>query len=334
VKRRIYIVGSGKRVLETALPALRASRSWDLAGIASRKAKQLTSGPDQHTVVALDTLTASQLEGVDLVYLVVAKHAVPAVLRQLGPLVPANCELLIETPVMLFKHLGHLDRLAAFRRVWVSEDCYTLPCWDPLRATGERFAHAHFDQSAYAYHGIAMARAVLGGQRVRSARTTAAGRAVRFTDGTTCSTREPRDYSVGRLTIEGAGLPIADHDPGHAHRRLAALGSADELRGFRLDDAEHELGDAELEVVGSPAGGDGLFRWMDGMKRVGFLRILEALATDRPAYSLDDALEDAVVDYWLHRFRRYRATPISDPRRGPARMSYRLMTKAAGILRP
>jgi len=334
LRRRIFIVGSGKRVRETALPALRASESWELAGIASRKAKPLPDGAETREVIALDTLTAARLEGLDLIYLVVAKHAVPAVLQQLGPLVPASCELLIETPVMLFKHLGHLDRLDAFRRVWVSEDCYTLPCWDPLLATGECFTHAHFEQSAYAYHGFAMARAVLGRDRVETARSRTAGRTVRFAGGSHFTTREPRDYSVGRLTIAGPGRLIADHDPGRAHRRLAALGTDDELLGFRLDDADHVLAQAEREVVGTPAGGDGLFRWMDGMKRVGFLRLLEALAADRPAYSLEDALEDAVVDYWLHRFGRYRATAFSDPRRKPARMSYRLLTKTAGLLRP
>lgn len=332
MRRRIYIVGSGKRVLETALPALRATDAWDLAGIASRRAKAVHSGGEDHAVLALDALSSAQLEGVDLIYLVVAKHAVPAVLQQLGPLVPPDCELLIETPVMLFKHLGHLDRLQAFRRVWVSEDCFTLPLWDPLRATGERFASVHFDRCAYAYHGFAMARAVLGTARVQSARARTDGRAVRFESGASFTTREPRDYSVGRFVVEGTGSPIADHDIGRAHRRLAALENDHELLGFRLDEAEFLLGDAERTVVGAPGAGDGLFRWMDGMKRVGFLRLLEALSMDRPAYRLEHALEDAVVDYWLHRVHRYRATAFTDPRRAGARASYRVLSKLAGIL--
>ena len=330
--RRIFIVGSGKRVCETALPVLSAGTRWQLAGIASRRAKRISIGSADFDVTALDSLSAAQLDDVDLIYLVVAKHVVPNVLRRLAPLVTARCELLIETPVMLFKHLGHLDRLQAFRRVWVSEDCSTLPCWDPLRATDERFTRAHFDHSAYAYHGLAMARAVLGNARVRSARSDSIGRHVRFVNGSSFSTREPRDYRVGRMFVEGAGLPIADHDPGRDHRRLAPLGTSDELVGFRLDAAEHELTDTERAVVGAPGEGEGLFRWMDGMKRVGFLRLLEALADERPAYELDDALEDAVVDYWLHRLGRYHATPFTDPRRGGARICYRLLTKAADLL--
>lgn len=331
--RRLLIVGSGKRVCETALPVLRAGTGWELAGIASRRAKRIASGSTEFEVAALDSLTAEALGEIDLIYLVVAKHAVPSVLQRLAPLVPAHCELLIETPVMLFKHLGHLDRLSAFRAAWVSEDCYTLPCWDPLRATGERFTRAHFEHSAYAYHGIAMARAVLGDARVRSARSDSNGRQVRFEGGASFTTREPRDYRIGRFLAEGSGSPIADHDPGREHRRLAALGTPDELTGFRLGETEHELSARERAVVGSPGDGDGLFRWMDGMKRVGFLRLLDALAQDRPAYALDDALEDAVVDYWLHRIGRYHATPLTDPRRGGARLCYRFLTAAAGLLK-
>lgn len=330
--RRLFIVGSGQRVRETALPALEAGSDWECAGIASRQAKTIASAQREYTVSALDTLNASRLADVDLIYLVVAKHAVPRVLEQLAPLVSSACELLIETPVMLFKHLGHLDRLNAFRRTWVSEDCFTLPCWDPLRATNESFTSVHFEHSAYAYHGFAMARAVLGNDRVRSASSNRAGRNVQFTGGASFTTREPRDYSVRRLVIEGTGTPIADHDPGRAHRRLAALESAGELHGFRLDDEEFQLDAPERAVVGRPASGPGMFRWMDGMKRVGFMRLLERLAAGQPGYALEDALEDAVVDYWLHRARRYRATPLTDPRRGPARFSYRLLTGAARVL--
>ncbi|MCA8982048.1 MAG: hypothetical protein H6831_14240 [Planctomycetes bacterium] len=333
MKRRLHIVGSGKRVLETALPVLKSATDWELAGISSRRARRITNGTEEFDVTALDILDADTLANVDLVYLVVAKPAVPDVLQRLAPHVPAKCELLIETPVMLFKHLGYLDRLEAFRRVWVSEDCFTLPCWDPLRATGERFTSAHFDHSAYSYHGVAMARAVLGNARVRAARSDAVGRRVSFDGGASFTTREPRDYRVGRFSAEGSGLPVADHDPGREHRRLAALGTTDELVGFRLDDAEHELSTTERAVVGAPGEGDGMFRWMDGMKRVGFLRLLDALAHGRPAYALDDALEDAVVDYWLHRVGRYRATALTDPRRGAARLCYRLLTKAAGLRR-
>ena len=56
----------------------------------------------------------------------------------------------------------------------------------------------------------------------------------------------------GRFVVEGTGLPIADHDLGREHRRLAPLGTANELTGFRLDDTEHALTATERAVVGSP----------------------------------------------------------------------------------
>lgn len=331
--KRAWIVGSGKRVVETALPVFAAQSSWELAGIASRRAKTIEAAGANHEVRALDSLSRADLADAELVYLVVSKPAVPRVVAQVAALAPPGCALLIETPVMLFKHLGYLSRLDAFDAVWVTEDCATLPCWDPILAEPERPRSAVFERSAYAYHGVAMARAVLGGDRVVRARRTKEGREVWFANGASYTAIEPRDYARGRLELRAPGWSaVSDADATRTDggaRRLSAIVEDGALAGFALDDRRCELSGTERAVTGAPGDGEGMFRWMDAMKRVGFLRLLERAARGEPGYALQDAVEDCVVDYWLHRVGRYSATAWMDPQRGPARALYRALRAVA-----
>jgi hypothetical protein len=69
---------------------------------------------------------------------------------------------------------------------------------------------------------------------------------------------------------------------------------------------------------------------MDGQKRIGFLRLLRAIAAGRGAYPVEAALEDAVVDAYLERLGRYRATALTDPREPVARALLRLLTRVTG----
>ncbi len=333
--KRAWIVGSGKRVVETALPVFAAQSTWELAGVASRRAKTIEAGGARHDVRALDALTRADLAGTELVYLVVSKPAVPSVVARVAELAPAGCALLIETPVMLFKHLGHLSRLDAFHATWVAEDCATLPCWDPVLALEDRARSAVFDRCAYAYHGVAMARTVLGGDRVASARRTPNGREVRFANGASYTAVEPRDYARGRLELRAPGWTAVTNGGESSSpaglRRLAAVVEDGALAGFALDDVRCEMSAVERAVAGAPGAGDGMFRWMDAMKRVGFLRLLERIAAGGGGYSVRDAVEDCVVDYWLHRAGRYRATALMDPERGLARALYRALRVVARV---
>ncbi|MHC4838850.1 MAG: hypothetical protein ACYTF3_11785 [Planctomycetota bacterium] len=130
--KRVLVIGSGQRVREAALPALASlPEAFELAEIRSRKPKTIESGGHEHEVLPLEGLDQAALDGFDLIYLVVKKPAVPLVLRQLGALNLARVDLLIETPVLLTKHLGHRKLLRPFRNVWVSEDCSrrTRPLW-------------------------------------------------------------------------------------------------------------------------------------------------------------------------------------------------------------
>lgn len=337
--RRVLVVGSGKRVVEAALPVLRRAEGYELEGVVSRSPKTLNSEGRELEVRGLDSLTPARLSEVDLVYMVVAKGAVPAVLRRLVEAGVGSVDLLIETPVLLVRHLGHRPLLDAFRNAWVSEDCLTLPCFDAARAffasgAAGALEAVTFDRSAYAYHGVAMARAVLGGGPIRRARQRRLPGGLRerrivVADGREATIIDPRDYALGTMTFHGSEGRLTDRDePGTT--RLEAVVDGDRCVALRAGDARRELTPAESELMGSRGEGLGVTAWMDGMKRVGFLKLLEAIGEGRGACPAADAIEDSVVDYHLERLGRYRATPFTRPDAPLARLGFAALTRLVG----
>ncbi|MEL6907232.1 MAG: hypothetical protein AAFP22_17610 [Planctomycetota bacterium] len=328
-KTRIAVVGSGQRVREAALPVLASLEDrFELAGVFSRKPKTIRAGDRDHEVAPLDALDASAVAELDALYLVVSKPAVPSVLARLAALRPRGVHLLVETPVVLPRHLPKARSMRAFGAVSVTEDCVTLPLVDAVREAVEAGAigalrTATLDRSAYAYHGVAMLKALVGAARVRRARrvpSTGGGwsRTYRFANGAEGRTVDPRDYAVGTLTVAGTGGVLVDHDvdAGHA-RNVEVERSGDRAVAVRAGDARRALSEPEQELMGTPLEGSDPRRpwsWMDGMKRVGFRRLLERVADGGAAYPVLDALDDALVDYHLEKLGRYAPNPLTSAR--------------------
>lgn len=339
--KRVLVIGSGQRVREAALPALASlPEAFELAEVRSRKPKTIESGGRKHEVLPLASLDQAALDGFDLIYLVVKKPAVPPVLRQMGALNLAHVDLLIETPVLLTKHLGHRKLLRPFRNVWVSEDCSTLPWIDVAFEAAERagwgpLQRALLDRSGYAYHGVALLRTLFAGQHLTSAGRKPASdgvrrRTYRYSQGGVGEVLEPRDYGVGALDLEFAGGRITDRpEPGDA-LKLEPIVEGDACVGFRAGNVESRLSSPEVALMGAPKGTSGVWAWMDGAKRVGFHRLLAAIADGRGAYSVDDALDDALIDYHLERLGRYRPNPLTSAGGSLSGPLYGLLTRVAG----
>lgn len=339
--RRVLVIGSGQRVREAALPALASLPGrFELAEIRSRKPKTIESGGREHEVRPLEGLDQAALDGFDLIYLVVKKPAVPLVLRQLGALNLGRVDLLIETPVLLTKHMGHRALLRPFRNVWVSEDCSTLPWIDvafeaAAQAGWGSLQRALLDRSGYAYHGVALLRTLFAGQQLTSAGRKPAGdglrrRTYRYSNGGVGEVLEPRDYGVGALDLEFAGGRLTDRANAGDTLRLEPIVEGEACVGFRAGDVEGRLSPYEAELMGAPKGSSGVWAWMDGAKRVGFHRLLAAIADGRGAYSVDNALDDALIDYHLERLGRYRPNPLTSAGGALAGPLYGLLTRVAG----
>ena len=338
------IIGSGQRVRESALPAFLAAREqFRLGGVFSRTAKRIeTDSGAGFDVAALDELDAATLAAADVLYMVVAKDAVPSVLRKLTRHDCSGLDLLIETPVLRFKHLGHRGLLDRFRNTWVTEDTVALPAYDALDAFRAanglgQIERATLDRSGYAYHGLAIGRRLLGGARVRSARRKGKTRSVRFRPGGELTVLEPRDYKLGRFQLACAGADsvheISDDPARSAAHRWAPVVEAGRCTGFRVDDTVVALTAAERALMGEPLHDEpeaGIAVWMAGMKRVGFVRLLERVADGRGAYPLEAALEDTVVDYHLEKFGRYFPNPLTSPHVASSRLVMGLVSRLAG----
>lgn len=343
--KQVLIVGSGKRVQEAALPALaRLPGRYQVRGIYARTEKTIEVEGKEYEVERLEDLEPAAMAEADLIYMVVGKHAVPTVLRSLARYHTPHVDLLIETPVLLFKHLGHLHLLQRFRNTWVSEDCTELPCFDPVRSVLDggsigALERVVFERSAYAYHGIAMAKALFGRRRVRCASRKRidgqeARRTVRFAGGRELVTLEPRNYPIGRMVLIGERGTISDHSqPAQGHLHLEAVVEGGLCVGFRIGDTISKLGIAERSLMGEPGGEPtegGVTVWMEGMKRVGFLRLLEKIESGQGAYPLMEAVEDCVVDYHLEKLGHYLVNPLTSAQFASARLLMRGLTRLAG----
>lgn len=338
--KRVLIVGSGQRVREAALPVFMAAREeFEIAGIYSRKPKRITAAGREFEVAGLDRLDAAALAAADVIYMVVAKDAVPAVLRGIVRHDVSGLDMLIDTPVFRFRLMGNLPLLAPFRNTWVTEDCTTLPFLETLEAFRSTRAvqapeRVLLDRSGYAYHGVALGRALLGGDRVSGGRRVQerghGRRTVSFGPARELVVIEPRDYSLGHITIEAPGGVISDDPAADAEHRLAALIEDGACIGFSIGGTRTLLSPDERALMGTPLAGDGVTVWMEGMKRVGFLRLLQSVAAGRGAHSLDHAVEDTLVDYYLEKFGRYISTPVTSPYSPLTRFGLRLLTRVTG----
>ncbi len=340
--KRLLIVGCGKRVRETALPALaRAQHLFAIDGVLARSGRTLEAAGRRYDVEPLDELSSERLRAADLVYVAVGKDAVPAVLRALVAHGPREQELLLDTPVVRFKHFCHTRLLGAFRAASVAEDCVELPWLDAARAALADGAlgalrHVVFYQAAYAYHGLATAKRLVGSGRVRSARRRAwngrfGERAVRFANGTGATFVEPRDYASGRLLLVAERGSLSDYGQSlDGDEHLAPIVEDGACRGFRAGAAETRLDDDEVALMGAVPADATVTSCMEAMKRVGFLRLLRALHAGRGAYPVADALDDMVVDYHLEKLGRYAANPFSSARSPLARGLLAAATRAFG----
>ena len=203
------------------LPALLSlPELWGVGGVYARSAHPVEAGRHRLETDPLKSLRAADLDGVERIHLAVSKPAVPDALARLLEHDVSGIDLLIDTPVLLLKHVHHVKRLSAFRNVWVAEDCATLP-WLPLvrRAVEQGLIGAPtdllLDRSAYRYHGYALAKTMLASPTVVSARRTrcpdgGSVHEIRLANRTNARLVGPRDYASGHWVLAGTTGTITD----------------------------------------------------------------------------------------------------------------------------
>ena len=347
-KKRVLLIGAGRRILQNVLPVFEAMD--DLYEVAAIYTRTLEEGGGSRELRPITEL--SSLEDIDLVHVAVDKDSIPQALETLAGLDPARTELLIDTPVLRFRHFLHLKWLERMRAIWVPEDCATLP-WIPVvrraiaaGAIGELHT-LHFDRSGYAYHGLATAKALTGAKRVTSGRRVRVGagrfeRRLRLSSGHSAIFVEPRDYLRGHLRLIGSRGVITDtHERAPGDLRIQLQIEAGACRAIRVGDFVEHLSDAEAALT-LPVGDEetalagilppdaSIIARQGMLKRVGLLRLLRDLHAGRGAYPLSDGVDDMVCDYYLEKLGYWWDTPLTSPRSGPARLLYRSLSYLGG----
>lgn len=316
-RRRVMIVGVGKRVREVALPAFaRIADRFEVADLRARTAREASDG--LQAVRAFDALTAEELAAVDLVYVAVGKPAVPAVLGRLARFDRSAVELLIETPVLVVKQFRHAPLLTGWRRTTVAEDCAWLPWIDVVRAAEATWLgpvrEVRFAHSAWKYHGLAMLKTLLGDDRIRTAKRIGpidgGRRELRFAAGGVGVVLEPRDYATGSFTVTGDGGTLSDAPSDDAVRLQMTFDGA-VVRGFAAGDARTTLDDDEAALQEPRPTDAGVTARMEDWKRIGFLRLLRAIAAGDGAYPLGQGVDDMLVDDLLDRIGRASSFGVS-----------------------
>jgi Oxidoreductase family, NAD-binding Rossmann fold len=339
--RRVLVIGSGKRVQETALPAFTSmSSGCELAGIRARTKKRIECKDACFDVDAFDELREQDLEHVDLVYVAVGKSSVPEVLERLTQLGPERFDLLIDTPVLPLRQFRHVPLLDRFRTTWVAEDCIELPWIEPVRlaiAHGElgEVREARFLRSAYGYHGVALAKKLFAADVTSATRKVKAHatieRRLHLSGGKRVLITEPRDYASGHLVVVGSTGRLSDAPEREAKAMpLLPLLEHNECVGFRAGSGTSWLDEDETLLMLGDDPGTRVTARMAGMKRVGFLRLLRSIAQGRGGYPVREGLDDMLIDYALEKCGRWVATPFTSVRSAPARMLFTGLSRFAG----
>ena len=332
---RLIIIGLGKRVTECALPAIAAAGDMvRIEKVYARSTRTQVVNDEPISVHAIDELTPEDLASGPTVYLCVPKTAISAVLQHLDKLNPEGADLLIDTPVLRLRDFKAASLLRRWRKVSVAEDCARMPWIELLVAAQDGplgpLKEVVFEQAAYAYHGIASARALAGGSELARARrrksAQSQSRLLEFANGLDCEIIDPRDYAQGRVLARFTN-GLASDQPRKvegAKRIELNLDATGQITALQLGPTTVALNPAESSLTGGDPPETSIIGRQAAMKRVGFLRLLRELARGQPGYLLDDGLEDMVADHLLERLGRYQASFFTSPRHKLARMLYSL----------
>ncbi|MBU0754927.1 MAG: hypothetical protein KJ645_07285 [Planctomycetes bacterium] len=312
-----------------------------MVGIYARSRKTLLMDGRSYEVYPLKTLDQESLSRTDLIYQAVSKDQVPPVLHQLNRFELAEKDLLIDTPVLCFKHFHHAPKLKQFRNTWVAEDCSALPFFDPIRLALKQnvldgLEEIEFDRSAYKYHGLSSLKSLFGCNTILSARSRkSAGkqrvRTLRFSNGKIGRMIEPRDYALGSVHVRGPERKLTDRITGReGSLLLEPIRSGTSWDGFRIAELRVHLEPEEIDLIGSGKEEDSIFARMDGMKRVGLFRLFESIHKGEGAYPLVEAMDDMVIDYYLDKVGFYRANPFMSIKSSLGFSLLRILTRMAG----
>lgn len=223
---RALVIGSGYRIRNAFLPALRCLESHvEVVGIHSRTLAHARSAAETWGTDVVENLQSLRPGDVDVVLVSVTVTNNISVLRAAAHLAP-GAALVIDTPGL--GQVSDLWHMALFRRwaqVRVAEDFMNLPQFRLIGTLIEDgllgdITKVRMSQVGYRYHALALVRSWLRFQapsfvRSRRAPEGAVDIEYRFVRGAIGEVLEPYRQAVGSIAAVGTRAMVTGHPMGH-----------------------------------------------------------------------------------------------------------------------
>lgn len=327
--QKISIIGAGKRVKFTVLPAILAlGDQVKLSGIHSRKPRSvaLPDGTEMSTITSLD---AKHFEDIDIVIIAVSTNAIRDVLDALNGNPRRNdISIVMDTPPLRISDFAKTRTFSDFKSVIVGEDWFKL---SPILLIKDLIARNAIgrpqqiilDRMSYRYHGLAALRSIADTRWLRSIRATKSedgktSYAVVTGDGISCRTIMPRDYARGSISVTGTHGWISNHVPDGDTGDGYLIGFPQEAPGWYQP----------ISLNGNTLPADAIEQYMAGLpyeyledqttmnrlKIRGYARLIEDLISDSVEYDIVDGLYDYVATTAVEHLNRFRDLPVRGPK--------------------
>lgn len=219
----VLIVGAGRRIQNTILPALCCmDNRFNILGVYSRtntNFEQIKKYGDIKTSTSLDNF---DFDKIDWIIIAITTKNIPEIISKLVELKLFEKTLFLDTPVMPLKNLDYIKKLKKFRHVFITEESPFLPNYQIARHIIEegkigKLRKIWLFHGGFKYHAFATLKLLVGRKYVLKAKLikyakNCAEINLEFSNGVKASIIEPRDYENCRFMIAGSDGLITDYN--------------------------------------------------------------------------------------------------------------------------
>lgn len=220
--KNVLIIGSGKRVQSTIIPALMCLRDdFNISHIYSRSEKTIKCSLD-YEIETKTQLSDIDVASIDLIMVAITLDQVPSVLKKLLKYNTQHIVLMLDTPVLRFRDIYSVRYFKNFKKVLVLEDTIALPPFVVARDlivknNIGKLTSIDFIHNGYKYHALASLKMLVGNNKIISIKNRKLAnktqvKEILFPQEIMTSLLEPRDYSKGKFIIHGESGSIADYE--------------------------------------------------------------------------------------------------------------------------
>jgi hypothetical protein len=313
--KKVLIIGSGRRVQQTILPAVYYLRdTFRLVGIYSRKKKILRLPEKDSSVRTITNLDVIDFDTLDLIIVAVTTENVPDILQMLSHYSLRHIILFLDTPVLRMNHLWAIKYFSHFRSVYVTEDFVAMQNFRIVKkiiGKGKigRLRTIFLFHSGFKHHALAIIRTIASSPFItslfiRTQNSSVSELFATLPDGVRSRILLPRDYRSGRFLAVGERGHISDYPLagdgafqieyliGNGHYRgVRVIGKMEkpEYVRIRYQNIVQPLGDETLMNVRKIEGCVNLF--LDAFRKKPYYN-----------YTYEDGIYDAFASYWVYRF--------------------------------